>query len=75
VRVLNFPDDASLGIYSVFTDRAFPLNLAKENGMLVLFLRNIEKYFGPFENVLKEFRKEAGKDLAVADTEGSHAVH
>jgi hypothetical protein len=73
-RALNFPDDAILGIYSVLTRRIYHRDLAKENGTLVLLLRKIAKYWGPFKLVLENFRSEAGLGLTVVQDEGPHAV-
>jgi hypothetical protein len=72
-HALEFPDDLMLGIYSVLSSRVFPGCRARRGGVLVL-LREIRRYFSPFGDILENFEKEAGNDLAVAQPEGPDAV-
>ena len=73
-HALNFPDDAMLGVYSVFTHRVFPCSQARVGGTVVLLLRVIGQYFGEFRDVLAKFEKEGGEELAVAVESGPEAV-
>ena len=59
-----------LGVYSALTDRIFPLQIARANGTLVLLLHRIGDFLDVFKGLVKDFKEEAGDELAEAEEEG-----
>jgi len=73
-RELEFPDNLMLGVYSALTNRVFPVQIAKEDGMLALLLHRIRVFLKGFKDLVQDFREEAGDELLVAEDEGRVAI-
>ncbi|KAG0131500.1 hypothetical protein HOY82DRAFT_485191 [Tuber indicum] len=69
-RELQFPSNLMLGVYSALTNRVFPLDAVDRQGTLVLLLQPIKVYLRSFDDVMREFDKEAGYELQEAEEEG-----
>ncbi|PUU82764.1 hypothetical protein B9Z19DRAFT_966530 [Tuber borchii] len=71
---LEFKKNSMLGVYSALTNRVFPLEMAKEDGTLILLLHRIRAFLNGFKGLMKDFEKEAGDELQEAEKEGCAGI-